>query len=166
MAFGGRPFPQHPNIMNFRRRKKREEQAISTASLPDIVFMLLFFFMVTTVMQEVSPMVQTELPQATETDRLENRALAAYISVGNPLRKDLPVAPMIQIDDQFASKTDIIPYINARLDLLPESMRDQFITALKVDGKMTMGLVNDIKQELRKTEARRVMHNTETIEAP
>ena len=73
-------------MAKFKKEGKRETPAISTASLPDIVFMLLFFFMVSTTMREVSLMVDNGMPEATQTVKLEKKALVSNIYVGKPQR--------------------------------------------------------------------------------
>jgi biopolymer transport protein ExbD len=143
-------------MSKFRKKDGKELPPISTASLPDIVFMLLFFFMVSTTMREVTYMVQMRLPQATELTKLEKKSLVSYIYVGEPLaqyQKTFGVAPRIQLNDQFANVSDIIDYVIAEREARNEAERSMIVTSLKVDENTTMGIVTDIKQELRKAAA-------------
>ena len=140
----------------FRKGGKKEVPPISTASLPDIVFMLLFFFMVSTTMREVTYKVQIRLPEATELSKLEKKSLVSYIYVGEPLaqyQKTFGVAPRIQLNDQFANVGDIQDYVIAEREARDEAERPLMITSLKVDENTKMGIVTDIKQELRKSAA-------------
>ena len=150
-------------MSKFRKKGTKELQPISTASLPDIVFMLLFFFMVTTTMREVSYMVQIRLPSATELSKLEKKSLVSYIYVGEPLlqyQKTFGVASRVQLNDQFANVADIQDYIIAERESRNEADRPFMITSLKVDENTKMGIITDIKQELRKSAALHINYSS------
>jgi len=150
-------------MSKFRKKVGRELPAISTASLPDIVFMILFFFMVSTTMREVTYMVKITLPTATELSKLEKKSLVSYIYVGEPLRQyqsTFGVASRIQLIDQFANVSDIQDYIIAEREARDEAERPMLITSLKVDENTTMGIVTDIKQELRKSAALHINYSS------
>ncbi len=150
-------------MSKFRKKGSKELPPISTASLPDIVFMLLFFFMVTTTMREVSYMVQIRLPSATELSKLEKKSLVSYIYVGEPLQqyqKTFGVASRVQLNDQFANVADIQDYIIAERESRIEADRPFMITSLKVDENTKMGIITDIKQELRKSAALHINYSS------
>lgn len=143
-------------MSKFKKNNDKELPPISTASLPDIVFMLLFFFMVSTTMREVTMMVDVSVPDATELSKLEKKSLVSYIYVGEPkaaYRNVYGSEPRIQLNDQFAQTSDIIDFIAAEREARDENERNQLITSLKVDQYAKMGIVTDIKQELRKCSA-------------
>lgn len=136
---------------------------ISTASLPDIVFMLLFFFMVATVMREVELNIQLELPEATEVKKLEKKSLVSYIYVGPPNRsfqEKFGTEPRIQLNDQFARLADIDQYITSEREARSEHEIPMMLTSLKVDKDTKMGIITDIKQELRKSNALKINYST------
>ena len=150
-------------MSKFRKKGKKELPAISTASLPDIVFILLFFFMVTTTMREVNFKVRIKLPAATELSKLEKKSLVSYIYVGEPLQeyqKTYGIAPRIQLNDQFANIEDIQSFIAAERGARAEEERPLMITSLKIDENTRMGIVNDIKQELRKASALHINYSS------
>jgi biopolymer transport protein ExbD len=150
-------------MSKFRKKGSKELPPISTASLPDIVFMLLFFFMVTTTMREVTYMVKITLPSATELTKLEKKSLVSYIYVGEPLpqyQKTFGVAPRIQLNDQFANVADIQDFIITEREARNEAERNMMITSLKVDENTTMGIITDIKQELRKSAALHINYSS------
>lgn len=155
-------------MSKFRKKGGNELPPISTASLPDIVFMLLFFFMVSTTMREVTYMVEVKLPSATELTKLEKKSLVSYIYVGEPLtqyQKTAGTASRIQLNDQFANVGDIQDYIIAEREARSEAEQKQMITSLKVDENTKMGIVTDIKQELRKSAALHINYSsTQQIE--
>jgi biopolymer transport protein ExbD len=134
--------------------------AISTASLPDIVFMLLFFFMVTTVMREVDLLVKVSLPEATETTKLEDKALVDYIYIGPPMSKALGTEPLMQLNDQFAKLEEIDPWVKAGEDRREEVLKPKITRSLKVDKETAMKIVTDVKQELRKSNALKINYST------
>jgi biopolymer transport protein ExbD len=143
-------------MSKFRKDDGKELPPISTASLPDIVFMLLFFFMVSTTMREVTVNVSQKLPEATELSKLEKKSLVSYIYIGEPkpqFQKTFGKAPRIQLNDVFSNVEDIQDYIIAEREVRDEAERPSMVTSLKVDVNTKMGLVTDVKQELRKAAA-------------
>jgi len=149
-------------MAKFSNKRKRSGQAISTASLPDIIFMLLFFFMVTTVMREVELKIKVKVPEATELKKLEKKSLVSYIYIGKPLpkyRKVFGSEPRIQLDDAFAQVSDIQQYIINEREAHDEKEIPLLTTSLKVDGDVTMGIVTDVKQELRKINALKINYS-------
>jgi biopolymer transport protein ExbD len=147
----------------FRKELKKSPPPISTASLPDIVFMLLFFFMVSTVMRETDPKVIVHLPQATEVNKLEKKSLVSYINVGPPriaYQGLYGTEPRIQLNDAIADISDIRNFIVAEREARDELEIPFMTTSLKVDEHVRMGLVSDIKQELRTIQALKINYST------
>lgn len=144
----------------FRKDSGKELPAISTASLPDIIFMLLFFFMVTTVMRETELIVKVKVPQATEVQKLEKKSLVSYIYVGIPSKAQFGTESRIQLNDRFATVNDIIAFVEAERQARDEADRNMISTSLKVDKDTRMGVVSDIKQELRKASAFKMNYST------
>ena len=150
-------------MSKFRKDDNKGLPPISTASLPDIIFMLLFFFMVTTTMREVTLNVRIKLPTATELSKLEKKSLVSYIYIGEPLRQfqaKYGVAPRIQLDDQFANVSDISNFVIAEREARDEAERPMMITSLKVDENTKMGIVQEVKQELRKAAALHINYSS------
>jgi biopolymer transport protein ExbD len=143
-------------MSKFRKSGEKELPPISTASLPDIVFMLLFFFMVSTTMREVTVNVKQSLPEATELSKLEKKSLVSFIYVGEPkpaFVNEFGLAPRIQLDDQFANVEDVQDFIIKEREAREEAERPLMITSLKIDENTKMGIVGEIKDELRKSAA-------------
>ncbi len=147
-------------MAKFRKRGSKEVPAISTGSMPDIIFMLIFFFMVTTSMRETTLKVKMKLPAATEVQKLEKKSLVSFIYIGPPMNTKLyGTESRIQLNDQYARIEDVIPFIEQeRLDR-PEADRPLLTTSLKIDEGVRMGLVTDVKQELRKCGAFRINYS-------
>ncbi|MDL2251860.1 biopolymer transporter ExbD [Odoribacter sp. OttesenSCG-928-J03] len=146
-------------MAKFKKSGKRETPAISTASLPDVVFMLLFFFMVSTTMREVTLMIQNNLPDATQIAKLEKKSLVSNIYVGKPVpqyQKAYGTEPRIQLNDKFANLEDIIGFVASEREARKEEERNSITNNLKIQAETTMGIVTDIKQELRKANSLRI----------
>ncbi|MBA3901124.1 MAG: biopolymer transporter ExbD [Bacteroidetes bacterium] len=145
------------------RKKKSNQPGISTASLPDIVFMLLFFFMVTTVMRETELKVEIRQPGATEIAKLERKNLVSYIYIGKPTKQLQPVfgtEPRIQLNDAFANVNQIPEFIEFERRQRAEVEIPFMTTSLKVDKETKMGIVTDVKQELRQVQALKINYST------
>ena len=150
-------------MSKFRKDSKKNTRGISTASLPDIVFMLLFFFMVTTVMRETTIMVQQSLPQATEIQKLEKKSLVSYIYIGSPVERmqgTYGTKARIQLNDAFATVDDIPQYIASERSARDEKEVPFMTTSIKADQNTKMGIVTDVKQELRKANALKINYST------
>ncbi len=150
-------------MAKFGKKGQKGTPPISTASLPDIVFMLLFFFMVSTTMREVTLKIKNQMPQATEIKKLEKKSLVSYIYVGPPTKsyqKFYGSEPTIQLNDRFADLSDIDQYITSEREAMDEADRQKMTVALKVDKTTKMGIVTDIKQELRKSQALKLNYAT------
>jgi len=137
-------------------QKKRADAGaagISTASLPDIIFILLFFFMVVTQMRDSELKVKVKTPFATELNKLEEKSLVNYIYVGRPNDRYKDVygtKPRIQLGDKFAEVNEIPLFLERHKTKVPESRHGQITSSLRVDGQVTMGIVQDVKTQLRK----------------
>lgn len=151
-------------MSRFKRNKKSGVQSINTSSLPDIIFMLLFFFMVTTVMREVTLIVKVVPPEASQVQKLERKSLVSYIYIGEPKKSNLYGSkPRIQLNDQFARVSDIPAFVTAERQARDEAERRFITTSLKVDRNIRMGIVTDVKQELRKSGAFKINYSTRKV---
>ena len=144
------------------KKKKKDTPGITTASLPDIVFMLLCFFMVVTKMRDADVFVRTTLPNATELEKLEDKTLLNYIYMGAPTKQYIGkygTTPRIQLDDQFAEAKDIAVWVEKRKanNIKPED-HGKMIAAMKIDKDVKMGLITEVKTELRKINLRKVSY--------
>ncbi len=150
-------------MAKFTKKKDGDLPAVSTASLPDIVFMLLFFFMTVTTMKDSSLLVENTLPNATEIKKLEKKDRVIYIYVGKPTQeyqKVFGTEPKIQLNDKFANVDEVGTYILAERAKKPQELQNVLTTALKVDKNANMGLITDIKQQLREVNALKVNYTT------
>ncbi|MDC6367143.1 MULTISPECIES: ExbD/TolR family protein [Flavobacteriaceae] len=151
--------------MRNHRKITRGTPVISTASLPDIVFMLLFFFMTVTTIKSRTLLVDNNLPNASEVKSLDKKDRIIEIFVGKPspeLAKVFGSEPKIQLDDRLANVNDVGPYILSELAKKPEGIRNFVTVSLKIDKEVKVGIVSDIKEELRKVNLLKVNYTTYT----
>lgn len=149
-------------MAHIKKKKSKELPPVSTASLPDIVFMLLFFFMVTTTMREVDLKVELSKPTATEMQKLERRTLVTYMYVGPPKEKyqgKFGSEARVQLNDAFAQLSDIQPWVVIEREKINEAEQNQMTVSIKADKKTKMGLIGDIKLELRKAQALKINYS-------
>jgi biopolymer transport protein ExbD len=150
-------------MARFKQKKSSGPQKINTSALPDIIFMLLFFFMVTTTMREVTLIVKVKPPEATEVQKLEKKSLVSYIYVGVPLKTQFGTESRIQLNDAFATKEDISEFIAAEREARDEADRKFLTTSIKADKDTRMGIITDIKQELRKVGAFKINYSSRKV---
>ena len=144
------------------KNSKKEVPGLTTASMSDIVFMLLFFFMVTTSMRETENKVIVKLPEASEVAKLERKDLTSYINIGSPianLQRMYGTDARIQLNDSFKSVDEIRDFIAAERDAMSEVDRQYMTVAIRADADVRMGIITDVKQELRRCSALKIMYS-------
>lgn len=149
-------------MAKFSKKRGKSNPAISTASLPDIIFMLLFFFMMVTVLRDSDLKLSVNTPEATELTKLEEKSLVNYIYVGRPQKQYQETygsSPRIQLGDKISSVDDIPLFLEQHKVKLPENKRGRITSSLRVDGQVTMGIVQDVKVKLRKSNQLRVNYS-------
>jgi biopolymer transport protein ExbD len=152
-------------MSKFKGKKDNALPAVNTASLPDIVFMLLFFFMVVTVMREDTLMIDNVLPQADQIEKLEKKYPISYIYAGKPGKgyEKFGTEARLQLNDKFADISEIRSFINSeRAAITREELVDFLTISLKVDKEANMGIVGDIKKELREANALKINYTVGT----
>ena len=80
--------------------------------------------------------------------------MISYIYIGQPIRpsyQEVYGKECIQLNDQIATKSDIIPFMANEEIPISEADRGKMITSLRVDKGVQMGLVADVKTEIRKS---------------
>jgi len=144
-----------------RKGKNVGSPGINTSSLPDIVFMILMFFMVSTSMRKTERMVSVKLPEASEIAKLERKDLSSYVYIGRPTdqyQSQFGTEARIQLNDSFKSVGDIGDFIAAERENLNEGDRQFMTVSLNIDKDTRMGIVTDVKQELRRCSALKIMY--------
>lgn len=155
-------------MSKFKKKKDGGLPPISTASLPDIVFMLLFFFMVATVIKEDNLIIQNKLPKANQIEKLDKQKPISYIYIGKPSANYIDTygtEDRIQLNDKLQSVEQVQTFIAAERAKLAEELVPTLTVSLKVDRDAKMGVLTDVKQELRKTNALKINYTTKKGDA-
>ncbi len=136
---------------------------LNTSSLPDLIFSVLFFFMMVTSMREVTLKVQFTTPSGTEIEKLERKSLVSYIYIGPPTkdyRAALGSASRIQLNDKFAEPSAIREYVKQERESMTSQKDVPFMKmSVKADVNTHMGIITDVKQELRKAQALNLVYS-------
>ena len=145
-----------------KKKGDREVPAMSTTSLPDVVYIILFFFMLSTSMRDQELLVHYKVPEATEVQKLEKKSLVSYIHIGQPtlaMQEKFGTAPRIQLNDSYKTTKDILDFVAGERDQLSEVDRALMTICLKADGKTKMGIITDVKMELREAMALSIVYS-------
>ena len=149
-------------MAKFKTKNDKGTPGLNMGSMSDIIFMLLFFFMVITTMRESTLIVTIKVPQGTEVSKLEKKSLVSYINVGVPMadyQQKYGTEPRIQLNDQIAEVDQIKEFVEIERNARVEADRPLLTTAIKADMGVKMGLISDIKQELRGAGAFKIFYN-------
>lgn len=139
---------------------------MSTTSLPDVVYIILFFFMLSTSMRDQELLVKYRIPEATEVQKLEKKNLVSYIHIGVPvthMQAKFGTAPKIQLNDSYKTTKDILDFVAGERDNLNEADRASMTVCLKADGGTKMGIIADVKQELRRANALKISYASSKV---
>lgn len=148
-------------MARFKKNEKPTLPGINTGSMSDIIFMFLFFFMVITTIREATLFVKIKVPVASEVQKLEKKALVSYIYIGKPINTSLyGIEPRIQLNDVYAMPSNIAEFVFIEKTNRPEADRPFITFSLKVDEETKMGIVTDVKQELRFASAFKINYST------
>jgi len=149
-------------MSKFQKKRGAASPEVSTASLPDIIFMLLFFFMVVTVLRDSELKLNVKTPSATQLTKLQEKSLVNYLYIGKPKEKFQEIygtSPRLQLGDKFATVSDIPLFLEKHKIKVPENKRNKITSSLRIDGEVTMGIVQDVKIALRKANQLKVNYS-------
>ena len=147
-----KPIKKH-NVCQSLKRKKVEIYLRFQPHLYQYRFHTFVFFMVATVMRDSTLMIQNSLPAADQIQKLDKKDRVMYIYAGKPSSRyteKYGTQARIQLNDKFADVGDVAAFVLAERASKRQELQNVLTTALKVDGETNMGLISDIKQELRK----------------
>ena len=115
------------------------------ASIPDLIFTVLFFFMIVTHMRNETVKVNLQVPQGTEVTKFSNKFSTINIYIGRNHYGDT----QIQVNDRMCSLEQVGALVQEFRSHLSEENQENLIVNLRADRNTDMGIVNDIKKELR-----------------
>jgi hypothetical protein len=121
--------------------------------------------MIVTTMREVTLMVEFKVPRGTEIEKMTKKSLVSYIYVGKPTsqwRAKVGSGTQIQLNDKFANLYEVQDYVYQEREAMKEADKPFMKVSLKVDRDTRMGIVTDIKQELRKAWALNINYSADS----
>ena len=139
--------------MQIRRKKRRQVPGLNMASMPDLIFTVLFFFMIVTHMRNETVQVKYTVPQGTEVTKPVKRYTTMNIYIGHDRHGDT----RIQVDDKVCSMQQVAALVQRHKMKLGEEQEDMVVN-LRVDRNIPMGIVNEVKKELRKAGALKIRY--------
>ena len=131
--------------MQIRRKKHRSVPGLNMASMPDLIFTVLFFFMIVTHMRSETVKVKLQVPQGTEVTKSSNKFSTINIYIGRNNYGDT----QIQVNDRMCSLEQVGTLVRNFKANLSEESQENLIINLRADRNTDMGIVNDLKKELR-----------------
>lgn len=149
----------------FNKAGGREMPELNTSSLPDLVFAFLFFIMMVTSMREVTPKLSySNLPQATELEKLEEKSLVTFIYIGKPTeayRHMYGSSSAIQLNDQVTNDAShVYNYVKQAENKIPADKRHRMQVSIKADKESKMNIIAEVKEELRRANTLNVNYSS------
>jgi len=98
----------------------------------------------------------------------ENRSLTMYVYAGKPGAgyKKFGNEARVQLNDKFVTNiTEVQNFVQQVRSETPEDQIGKLLTALKVDKGTNMGLVGDIKTQLREVNQLKINYSTKSGDA-
>jgi len=144
-----------------RRRFRRPDHSVpelNMASLPDLIFTVLFFFMIVTHMRDVEKRVTYQLPAGTEVEKQQHKSAVVHIYVGKPMDGSTDDY-CIQLNNQLATVSDIKRFIESERRQMSAEDQERLTVSIEADRDVPMGLINEVKQALRKSYALNVSYS-------
>ncbi|MBQ8336517.1 MAG: biopolymer transporter ExbD [Bacteroidaceae bacterium] len=137
---------------------------LNTSSLPDLIFSILFFFMIVTSMREEEVKIEFKLPKGTGLSKIERKTAVVNIHIGSPSKQyvsQFGTSTRVQLNDRFANVKDVAPFVINERSLMRQADQAIMKVALKADQNVQMGIMTDVKMELRHARALSIMYSAE-----
>ena len=143
-------------MSRFRRQQTRDLPGLDLAAMPDLIFTVLFFFMIVTHMRHVETKVHYQVPQGSEAVKDVRKAGLVYILIGKPIDAQGRVISddvRIQMGNRYVTVDEIGSLIDEERAKMDEDERRHLTVSIRADRETPMGIINDVKQALRRAGA-------------
>ena len=151
-------------MSKFSNKGKAEMPELNTSSLPDLIFSILFFFMIVTSMREEEIKIDFKLPKGTELSKIERKTAVVNIYIGRPSSNYISqfgTGTRVQLNDRFANPSDVGPFVINERNSMRQADQAVMKVALKADENVSMGVMTDVKMELRKARSLSLMYSAD-----
>ena len=142
-------------MIRIRRHARRSVPTLNTASLPDLIFTVLFFFMIVTHMRKSPPITPPTLPEGTELSLPTHKGGIVYIYINKN--------GQVQLGDKICRPTDVVRYIENERRHMASDDQEAMTVVIKADRQAPMGVITEVKQQLRRAEAYNVSYSATPV---
>lgn len=151
------------------RRHQHDVPGLNLAAMPDLIFTVLFFFMIVTHMRDVTPQVHYEVPQGTELEKTARKDGVVYLFIGKPIDEQghtLSDETRIQLNDHYVTIGQIGEAIQQERAHMTEEARQHLTVVIRADRDTEMGIINGVKQALRRAGALNINYSATPSRSP
>lgn len=141
--------------MKIRRKKHHSVPTLNMASMPDLIFTVLFFFMIVTHMRTETPQLRIDTPEGQELTKATRKRMITNLYVGT----DNTGATRIQIGNAIVPMEKVGSVIQALRQRMPEEDVNMHTINIRADKDTPMGVITDIKKELRQVGALNIRYS-------
>lgn len=142
-------------MVKIRRHKHHSVPTLNMASMPDLIFTVLFFFMIVTHMRTETPRLDIDVPQGTDLTKPQHRRFVTTLYVG----KDDAGNTKIQMGENIIPLEAVGSIVSKMKSKLNDDDAEYFTINIRADKGTKMGVITDIKQQLRKAGALKIRYN-------
>lgn len=125
------------------------------ASMPDLIFTVLFFFMIVTHMRTETAKVRLEVPQGTELTKATKKRTITNLYIG----RDDKGETRIQIGERIVPLEMLGSVVTAVRNKMNDEDIELHTINIRADRDTPMGVITDVKQELRKAGALNIRYS-------
>ncbi len=111
--------------------------------------------MVVTVIKPFDQLFEVQEPSSSERHVIKNISLIDHIHIGK-----IDDGEVIQLNDAISAIHEIPNWVNEGDSSRSEIDRPKIIRSLHIDKSVRMGIVQEVKQELRKSNALKILYST------
>ena len=89
--------------------------------------------------------------------------MLSYIYIGAPaesFQKEFGSAPRLQLNDRLATTSDVIDFVASEKAKMRPELQNAIIIGIKCDKDADLGILSDVKTELRKANALKITYIT------
>lgn len=128
---------------------------LNMASMPDLIFTVLFFFMIVTHMRTETAKVSLEVPQGSELTKATRKRAITNLYIG----KDRQGQTRIQIGERIVPLERLGEAVLAVRSKMNDEDIELHTINIRADRDTPMGVITDVKQELRKAGALNIRYS-------
>jgi biopolymer transport protein ExbD len=127
--------------------------------MPDLIFTVLFFFMIVTHMRSETPIMKIEVPQGTELTKPQHRRYITNLYIGS----DKQGNSRIQIGNTIIPVEQVGTAVQTLRNRINDDDRPYYVVSIRADKNTPMGVITDVKEELRRVGALKIRYNATEI---